>query len=178
MPGFPDVDGLELRDMARGDRIENLTSPNDADRLIDRSESLSGRIAGGKSVCRRRIYRWTVAIGGILCLLPLIAAVMSTTHNVPPTKISSGVLQTLGVGESCERNGGVRGLDACPDLKSIMPLLLQNKRRLLRLALDAVQGACSARRRVLSYLPPPIVLWARSAPARGDCFCLRRAKAC
>lgn len=34
----------------------------------------------------------------------------------------------------------VQGLPSCPQLDSLMPILLENKRALLRLALDAVTG--------------------------------------
>lgn len=108
---------------------------------------------------RERCCRWTGAwfssAAALLvktsiasCLVVCCRSSPPAAHPNGPATAGGGVLtsRTTGaaVGEvPCDyyvEQEAVAGLEFCPQLKPLRPLLLENKRRLLRLALDAVDG--------------------------------------
>lgn len=106
--------------------------------------SLSGRRKTDLGVCVifRRCCgdrRKTRVARCLLCFSFLAAAVfLALQHR--ETKPRSVLTALLSAREPCEGNLEMKGIASCPGLQAILPLLLENKRNLLRLATDATEG--------------------------------------
>lgn len=104
-----------------------------------------GRLSGLGSVLAGLVLGLSLSL-----MLWIIGGVRLTDYTWGDASGSSrDAFTMLGPPESPERCKAteVRGLSYCPELAEILPLLLDNKRRLLRLSLDALTGTTLGCRR-------------------------------
>ena len=115
------------------------------------SSSEPGNMRHHHQRCRRVwIAAWSFSAGalltGMLCFLGVYGSPVAHTDGLGKTRGGSTTtgLRFSGEGGACSSydvgQEEVSGLEFCPQLSPLLPLLLENKRRLLRLALDAVDG--------------------------------------